>query len=155
MPEKEAMRFAKNLSYYVGQTGKSRKEICSDLGIQYSTFSEWLHGRKYPRITKISLLADYFGIRIADLIEEKVSIPNINKDLILHRILHSKELTALEKRYIENLIKMDGHARWFEGDFGDLICSRCGCGYYGDPKPACPDCGAIMDGGDDHVGQNA
>lgn len=31
-------------------------------------------------------------------------MPEINKDLLLHRILHSKELTALEKRYLENLI---------------------------------------------------
>ena len=31
-------------------------------------------------------------------------MPEINKDLLLHRILHSKELTALEKRYLESLI---------------------------------------------------
>lgn len=71
----------------------------------------------------------------------------INKDLLRSKIIHSRELTALEKRYIERLIRMDGHARWLEDDFGDLICSRCGGGYYGDPKPICPDCGAIMDGG--------
>ena len=31
-------------------------------------------------------------------------MPDINKELLLQRILQSKELTALEKRYLENLI---------------------------------------------------
>lgn len=34
-------------------------------------------------------------------------MPEINKDLLLNRILHSKELTALEKRYLEQLVERD------------------------------------------------
>lgn len=60
---------AQNLAYYVEQSGKSRGEICSDLGIVYSTFSEWINGRKYPRIDKIEQMARYFGVRKSDLIE--------------------------------------------------------------------------------------
>jgi transcriptional regulator with XRE-family HTH domain len=63
--------FAKNLAKYVDASGKSRNEICSELGIAYSTFSEWICGRKYPRIDKIELLANYFGIRKSELIEEQ------------------------------------------------------------------------------------
>lgn len=61
---------AKNLTSYVEKSGKSRSEICTDLGIAYSTFSEWLNGRKYPRIDKIELMANYFGIMKSDLIED-------------------------------------------------------------------------------------
>ena len=32
-------------------------------------------------------------------------MPDINKSIILHRILHSGDFTALEKRYIENLLQ--------------------------------------------------
>lgn len=32
-------------------------------------------------------------------------MPEINKDLLLHRILHSGDFTALEKRYLEGLVK--------------------------------------------------
>ena len=62
--------FAKNLAYYVDKSGKSRGEICEDLGIVYSTFSEWINARKYPRIDKIELLANYFGILKSQLIED-------------------------------------------------------------------------------------
>ena len=34
-------------------------------------------------------------------------MPEINKDLLLHRILHSGDFTALEKRYLENLVGAD------------------------------------------------
>ena len=36
-------------------------------------------------------------------------MPDINKDLLLHRILHSGDFTALEKRYLEQLIERDKH----------------------------------------------
>lgn len=34
-------------------------------------------------------------------------MPDINKDLLLTRILHSGDFTALEKRYLEQLIERD------------------------------------------------
>lgn len=34
-------------------------------------------------------------------------MPEINKDLLLSRILHSGDFTALEKRYLENLVGAD------------------------------------------------
>ena len=61
--------FARNLTYYVEQSGKTRGEICKELGIAYSTFSEWINARKYPRIDKIEQLASYFGILKSQLIE--------------------------------------------------------------------------------------
>lgn len=36
----------------------------------YSTFSEWVNGAKYPRIDKVEMPANYFGIKKSDLIEE-------------------------------------------------------------------------------------
>ena len=37
--------------------------------------------------------------------------PDINKDLLLIRITHSGDFTALEKRYLEELIKRDNERR--------------------------------------------
>lgn len=62
--------FAKNLKYYMEKSGKDRNEICKDLNLKYSTFSEWVNANKYPRIDKIELIANYFNIQKADLIEE-------------------------------------------------------------------------------------
>ena len=35
--------FAENLSYYMFKSGKTRIEVCDDLGLAYSTFSEWVN----------------------------------------------------------------------------------------------------------------
>ena len=62
--------FAKNLSYYLERSGKDQKEIASIVGVAPSTFNEWKKAKKYPRIDKIEILANYFGIQKSDLIEE-------------------------------------------------------------------------------------
>lgn len=62
---------AKNLIYYVARSGKTQKEIAAVVGVAPSTFNDWLKAKKYPRIDKIEILADYFGILKSDLIEEK------------------------------------------------------------------------------------
>lgn len=63
--------FAKNLSYYLQRCGKDQKEVCETLGIATSTFNDWVKAKKYPRIDKIEMLANYFGIQKSDLIENK------------------------------------------------------------------------------------
>lgn len=62
--------FASNLSYYVTRSGKDQRVIAEDLGVAPSTFNEWIKGKKYPRIDKIEMLSNYFGILKSDLIEE-------------------------------------------------------------------------------------
>lgn len=69
--EKNKTIFANNLKYYVRMSGKSRREISESLAVSYYTFCDWINGKKYPRIDKIDLLAKYFGITKADLIEKK------------------------------------------------------------------------------------
>ena len=63
--------FAKNLSYYLNIRGRDQKEVAEYLGVAPSTFNEWVKAKKYPRIDKIELLANYFGILKSDLIEDK------------------------------------------------------------------------------------
>ena len=63
--------FAKNLSYYVEKSGKSQKELAEVAGVAPSTFNDWIKAKKYPRIDKIEILANYFRILKSDLIEEK------------------------------------------------------------------------------------
>ena len=63
--------FAKNLSYYVKRSGREQKEIAEVVGVAPSTFNEWVKGKKYPRIDKIEILANYFRIQKSDLIEDK------------------------------------------------------------------------------------
>ena len=62
---------AENLSYYIELSGKTQKELSEIVGVAYSTFNDWVNGKKYPRIDKIEIMANYFGILKSDLIEEK------------------------------------------------------------------------------------
>ena len=62
--------FSKNLQKYMALNGKSRKEVCQALGYSYFTFSDWINGKKMPRMDKVEQLANYFGIKKSDLIEE-------------------------------------------------------------------------------------
>lgn len=63
--------FAKNLRIYMDKKGKSQKELAEIVGVSAPTMHDWLKAKKYPRIDKIEILADYFGILKSDLIEEK------------------------------------------------------------------------------------
>ena len=63
--------FAKNLNYYMSINKKSRVDVCRDLDIPYSTFTDWCNGNIYPRIDKIEMLANYFDIKKSDLVESK------------------------------------------------------------------------------------
>ena len=66
---KETM--SENLKYYIDKSGKDRKELAEIWGFPYSTVTEWINGRKYPRIDRIEIMADYFGILKSDLIEKR------------------------------------------------------------------------------------
>ena len=61
---------ARNIQRLMKMKGKSRLEVCTDLGFKYSTFTSWYNGDIYPRIDKIEKMADYFGVSKADLIED-------------------------------------------------------------------------------------
>jgi transcriptional regulator with XRE-family HTH domain len=63
--------FARNLLYYLKVSGRDQKEVAEVVGVAPSSFNEWVKGKKYPRIDKIELLANYFGILKSDLIEDK------------------------------------------------------------------------------------
>lgn len=66
---------SENLRRLMQRAGKSRNQVCDALGIKYTTFNDWYNGNKYPRIDKIELLADYFGVLKSDLIENKQDLP--------------------------------------------------------------------------------
>ena len=91
--------FAKNLNYYMNLNNVDRNKLCNDLDFNYTTVREWTNGTSYPRIDKIELLANYFGILKYDLIENK---REINENNQLDNLLYSKakELTDDEKRAV-------------------------------------------------------
>lgn len=62
---------SKNLKKYLKLYNVSRMQLSESLGISYSTVSDWINGNAYPRIDKIEMMANYFGINKSDLVEEE------------------------------------------------------------------------------------
>ena len=103
---------SKNLKMYIRNSGKERSIVAEDLGLPYSTLTDWVNGKKYPRINNIEKLAAYFGISKSDLIEDFEAIKKDNDRLvsIIVKLRTNKELldvveklSFLDKAKLENL----------------------------------------------------
>ena len=64
---------AKNLQYYMDMNNVTRNDLCEALGVKYTTLTDWVNAKTYPRIDKIELMARYFSISKADLVEERTA----------------------------------------------------------------------------------
>jgi len=64
---------AKNIKRYMEAERKTADEICKYLDIPTSTFSYWVNAKAYPRIDKIEMLANFFGCKKSDLVEEFIN----------------------------------------------------------------------------------
>lgn len=84
--------FSINLKRYMEKKGVSRQELSKILGVSYFTITDWVNGKKYPRMDKVEMLADYFGILKSDLIEDK----GMNKTLPQVQTLTEGETMLLE-----------------------------------------------------------
>lgn len=105
--------FATNLKRYMALNEKSRKDISEALGISYYTVTDWVKGKKYPRMDKVEMLADYFGVLKSDLIEEKTEerreMQQKNSTLtdIVVKMRIDNELLSL----VEGITKLDPEQR--------------------------------------------
>ena len=63
--------FSRNLLDVLNKTRKTQIQVATAIGVSQQTFNTWCRGIALPRMGKIQLLADYFNIDMADLIEEK------------------------------------------------------------------------------------
>ena len=84
--------FVKNLLHYADQKGWSKKDISKKLGVAPSTITDWCKLRTYPRMDKIELLAEIFGIEKSDLIED-------------HNVKNQYYLTKEAKKLADQLVK--------------------------------------------------
>ena len=67
--------FGENLKYYIERKGITQKELAEVVGVAPSTLNDWIKAKKYPRMNRIEILANYFGCLKSDLIEEKEKQP--------------------------------------------------------------------------------
>lgn len=126
---------SQNIRYYMEQRRKSRQDMCDALGVKYTTLTDWINGNTYPRIDKIELMANYFGIKKSDLVEDRRKATSVQAIRIpvygripagvpleaVQDILDweeiSPELTADGSEYIALKVKGDSmYPKYMEGD---------------------------------------
>lgn len=62
--------FSRNLDKLIKKQGKTVMDLSEELGISYSTVSDWKNGKKMPRGGSLQKLSDYFGVNLSVLLEE-------------------------------------------------------------------------------------
>lgn len=101
---------AENLRFYLNAKGITQAELCATLNIKPNTFSDWINAKTYPRIDKIELLANFFGIEKSDLIEKhEEEDENL---IIINR--KAKEMTPEQRKQLLDMAKI-----FFKENFND------------------------------------
>lgn len=75
---KEVM--ARNIQYYMNKKGVNATDVCNALGFKHNTFSDWVNAKTYPRIDAIELMANYFDISKAFLVEDIMPVEIFTKE---------------------------------------------------------------------------
>ena len=96
---------AVSLSILMKQAGKSRNDICKDLNIKYTTLSDWVNAKSYPRIDKIDALAKYFDVPKSVLTGWK-SEEEQTEELREHMMWLSKEYSDCDDEFIKEKLKI-------------------------------------------------
>jgi len=63
--------FSDNLQFYMKKHGENQVDVANLLGISKSNVSSYIKGEQVPRMDKIALLCDHYGIQVSDLLETK------------------------------------------------------------------------------------
>lgn len=92
--------FSLRLKHFMDERGKTQTDIVKDLGFRRATVSDWVTGKKYPRMDKVEILARYFGITVNDLLLQSPVV----KDTVY--TIEEKQLIAKYRR-----LNADGKAR--------------------------------------------
>lgn len=59
----------KNFAMLLDKTNKTAYQVAKDTGISTATLSNWKNGNYIPKIDKLKILANYFGVSIEYFLE--------------------------------------------------------------------------------------
>ena len=75
--EEQKKIFSRNLNNYLLSNNRTQKEVADAIGVSPQTFNTWCQGIALPRMGKVQLLADYFGVGKTDLIDDRDTNPSL------------------------------------------------------------------------------
>lgn len=99
---------AANLKYLMGFYKISRKKLCEDLDLKYTSFCDWINAKTYPKFETLQLMGQYFHIEVRDFLIEIES----NTALVA-------KLSAYAKGVSEDILDKE-HGSFTVADFDEL-----------------------------------
>ena len=111
MSEAESKKiFQKRFNELLDRQHITQKEIASICRVSKSTVSSWSKGLNMPRMDKIELLANYFGLPKSHFIEENAN--SITMDDFTYALQNEvKTLTDMDKQILLSMAKQLNDAR--------------------------------------------
>ena len=83
-----------------------QKEVAKAIFVSAGTFCDWMKGRAYPKMDKIQLLADYFGVQVSDIVDDvnpaKETVTDMEQEVIdlFHQVPKEK------REFVLSLIRL-------------------------------------------------
>lgn len=99
---------AANIKMFMREKGVTASDVCKALNIPNATFSDWINAKTYPRISKLEKLADYFGVRKADLVDLSTERNDPILRLLKTEVEESARKSARESDAIYDALNREG-----------------------------------------------
>ena len=97
--------FSKRLKEIMVNHDKTQGDLVRDLNFRQATVSDWLNGKKYPRMDKIEKLAHYFGLSINELLLTSPPAPALSLTQQEETLIKKyRQLDADGKRIIDEQV---------------------------------------------------
>ena len=109
--------FASNLTTFMRKHNESQVDIAKLLDVSKSTISAYCKGTQMPRMDKVEILAQHYGVLKSDLLEDKNSVETAsNNDTLIDSFTYamqneSKDLTEADKQLLISMARQLSKAR--------------------------------------------
>ena len=68
--EEMKLAFARNLKELMENSSSTQEDIAKICGVSQQTVSDWLTGKKYPRMDKVQAILDHYDIPMIALVND-------------------------------------------------------------------------------------
>ena len=69
------------INYYLVKQGKTGADLSRELGLSNSIYSQWNKKKTKPKRSKLSVIAEYLGVSVADILpDDEEVLPKAKKE---------------------------------------------------------------------------
>lgn len=68
------------INYYLVKQGKTGADLSRELGLSNSIYSQWNKKKTKPKRSKLSVIAEYLGVSVEDILPDGEVLPTAKKE---------------------------------------------------------------------------